>query len=115
MQDFVFIHIEGPDEAGHNGDFKAKIHCIEHIDREIIGPIMTHFDKVEDIRILVVPDHPTPVKLRTHSRDLVGFVMYGKGIPTDNSEVYTETACKAKGLKFKNGEELMEFFIKKHL
>ncbi len=114
-KDFVFVHIEGPDEAGHNGDFKAKIHCIEHIDREIIAPIMSHFDKVEDIRYLVVPDHPTPVKLRTHTRDLVGFVMSGKGIPTDNSEVYTETACKVKGLKFKNGEELMEFFIKKHL
>lgn len=111
-KDFMFIHIEAPDEAGHNGDFKAKIGCIERIDREIVGPIITHFDKVADVRILVLPDHPTPVKLRTHTRDAVGFVMYGKGIKPDNSESYTESACKAKGLKFKSGEELINFFMK---
>lgn len=109
--DFVFIHIEGPDEAGHNGDFKAKIHCIEQIDRQIIGPIFQHFDKTQDVRILVTPDHPTPVKLRTHTRDAVGFVLYGKGIATNESEVYTETSCKAKGLKFKSAEELIKFFM----
>lgn len=114
-KDFVFIHIEGTDEAGHNGDYKAKIHCIEHIDREIIGPILNHFEKTEDVRIVVLPDHPTPVKLRTHTRDHVGFVMFGKGITPDGSEMYTEASCKTKGLKFKNGEEFMEYFIRKNL
>lgn len=114
-KDFMFIHIEATDEAGHNGDAKAKISCIERIDREIIGPILNHFDKVADVRILVLPDHPTPVKLRTHTRDAVGFVMYGHGIKSDNSESYTESACKQKGLKFKNGEELINFFMKNNI
>ncbi len=114
-KDFVFVHIEGPDEAGHNGDYKAKIHCIEHIDREIIGPILNHFDKVSDMRIVVLPDHPTPVKLRTHTREPVGFVMYGKGITPDGSETYTESSCKVHGLKFKNGQEFMEYFMRKNL
>jgi 2,3-bisphosphoglycerate-independent phosphoglycerate mutase len=110
-KDFVFIHIEGPDEAGHNGDFKAKISCIEHIDREITGTILNHFSKNEDVRILVLPDHPTPVKLRTHTADPVGFVMCGKGIPQDGADEFSEAASKAKGLKFKSGEELMKFFM----
>lgn len=114
-KDFVFIHIEGPDEAGHNGDYKAKIHCIEHIDREIVGPIINHFEKTADVRIVILPDHPTPVKLRTHTREPVGFVMFGKGITPDGSENYTESGCKAHGLKFKNGEEFMEYFIRKNL
>lgn len=114
-KDFVFVHIEGPDEAGHNGDYKAKIHCIEHIDREIVGPILNHFQGVTDMRMVVLPDHPTPVKLRTHTREPVGFVMFGKGIIPDDSTNYTESSCKERGLKFKNGEEFMEYFMRKNV
>ena len=114
-KDFVFIHIEGPDEAGHNGDYKAKIHCIEQIDREIIGKILNHFDGTQDVRILVLPDHPTPVSLRTHSREPVPFVMYGKGISVDGADKFGESAAKAKGVKFKSGEALMDHFMKKYL
>ena len=114
-KDFVFIHVEGPDEAGHNGDAKAKMSCIEHIDREIIGPILNHFSKNDDVRILVLPDHPTPVALRTHTSDPVCFVMYGKGIPLDACEAFGETTAKGKGLKFKSGEELMTFFMNRHV
>lgn len=114
-KDFVFVHIEGPDEAGHNGDYKAKISCIENIDREIIGAAINHFDKNDDFRILVLPDHPTPVKLRTHTREPVGYVMFGKGVPANGSTEYTETAVRAKGLEFQNGEALMEYFIRKYL
>ncbi len=114
-KDFVFVHIEGPDEAGHNGDYKAKIHCIEHIDREIVGPILNHFQGVTDMRMVVLPDHPTPVKLRTHTREPVGFVMFGKGIIPDDSTSYCESSCKQRGLKFKNGEEFMEYFMRKNV
>ncbi len=114
-KDFVFVHIEGTDEAGHNGDYKAKISCIEHIDREIVGPILHHFENITDLRIVVLPDHPTPVKLRTHTREPVGFVMFGKGIMPDGSESYTESSCKTRGLKFKNGEEFMEYFMRKNV
>jgi len=114
-KDFVFIHIEGPDEAGHNGDAKAKISCIEHIDREIVGPILANFGKYDDVRIMVLPDHPTPVALRTHTSDPVPFVMYGKGLPLDTCEEFGEREAAKKGLKFKNGEELMNFFMNRYL
>ncbi len=114
-KDFVFIHIEGPDEAGHNGDFKAKISCIEHIDREIIGAIMNHFDRSGNFRLLVVPDHPTPIRLRTHSSDPVPFVMYGKGVPRDSLESFDEKMVKQKGIRFKSGAELVAYFLRRYL
>ena len=114
-KDFVFIHVEGPDEAGHNGDYKAKIHCIEHIDREILGTILNHFDKNDDMRIVVLSDHPTPIALRTHTKDPVAFVMYGKRISPDTADVFNEKTAKENGLKFKSGEALMDDFIKRYI
>ena len=114
-KDFVYIHIEAPDEAGHSGDLKAKITAIERIDKDIVGTVLNHFDAQDDVRILILPDHPTPVELRTHTSDPVGFIMYGKGIPKEGSSDYSERTAREKGLKFKSGEELMECFIKKYL
>ncbi|HLD70254.1 MAG TPA: cofactor-independent phosphoglycerate mutase [Candidatus Omnitrophota bacterium] len=114
-KDFVYVHIEAPDEAGHNGDIKMKISAIEKIDREIIGPLLKHCAKKENFRIVVLPDHATPVEKRCHVSGPVGFVMFGRGIVPDGSSEYTETAAKERGLKFKNGEELMEFFIRGNL
>ncbi len=112
-KDCVYIHIEAPDEAGHNGDWQAKIGSIERIDKDIVGAILNYFGEYEEVRILVVPDHPTPVALRTHTDDPVGFVMYGSGIPHDGSEKFTEASAQEKGLRFKNGESLIREFMKK--
>lgn len=114
-KDFVFIHIEAPDEAGHNGDIKMKLSSIEKIDKEIIGTILKRYAKKENFRMLVLPDHATPVEKRSHVSGPVGFVMFGRGIVPDGSSEYTETAAKERGLKFKSGEELMEFFIRGNL
>jgi 2,3-bisphosphoglycerate-independent phosphoglycerate mutase len=114
-KDFVYIHIEGPDEAGHNGDAAAKVSCIENIDREIVGRVLNHFNKGDDVRIVVLPDHPTPVSLRTHSREPVGFVMYGKGIIPSGAEAFNEETSKEKGLQFESGEALMNYFMRKRL
>lgn len=111
---FVYIHIEAPDEAGHNGDIKQKLHSIERIDKDIVGTILNHFGEHDDVRIMVLPDHPTPVQKRTHTSDPVPFVMYGKGIAHDGSEEYGESACKAKGLKFESGEALTTEFMTKY-
>jgi 2,3-bisphosphoglycerate-independent phosphoglycerate mutase len=111
--DYVYIHIEAPDEAGHNGDARAKVDAIEKIDKDIVGTILNYFGEHDDVRVIVLPDHPTPVSLRTHTSDPVGYVMYGKGILHDGSEEYTETSTKTQGLKFDSGEALMNFFIKK--
>jgi len=114
-KDFVFIHIEATDEAGHKGEAKAKMEAIEHIDSEIVGTILNHFNAQDDFRVLILPDHPTPVSLRTHSADPVPFLMFGKGISSTNATEYSESAGQEKGLKFKSGEELMNYFLKKNL
>jgi 2,3-bisphosphoglycerate-independent phosphoglycerate mutase len=114
-KDFVYIHIEAPDEAGHAGDVKAKVAAIEKIDREIVGTILNHYGEHDDVRVLVLPDHPTPVKLRTHTDEPVPFVMYGKGITPDGSQEYGEAAAREKGLKFESGESLLTHFMTKYL
>lgn len=115
QKDFVYIHIEAPDEAGHNGDVKAKVEAIENIDKHVVGTILNYFGEHDEVRILVLPDHPTPVKIRTHTHEPVGYVMFGKGVIPDGSTEYTETSTKAKGVKFESGAELTEYFLKKNL
>ncbi|MBU4334346.1 MAG: phosphoglycerate mutase, partial [Candidatus Omnitrophica bacterium] len=109
------IHIEAPDEAGHNGDFKAKIEAIENIDKHVVGTILNNFSKHDNVRILIASDHATPVELRTHSSEPVGFVMFGKGIAHDGSTEFSETSTQKKGVKFENGEDMMNYFINKFL
>jgi len=113
--DFVFIHIEAPDEASHNGEMDEKIKAIEMIDKEIVGTVLNHFNKNDDVRILVVPDHYTPLDCRTHTSDPVCFVMYGKNIPKDYFKKYSETTAGESELLFESGEELLDYFIKKYL
>ncbi|MBF0483943.1 MAG: cofactor-independent phosphoglycerate mutase [Candidatus Omnitrophica bacterium] len=112
--DFVFIHIEAPDEAGHNGDIENKILSLERIDQEVIGTILNRVD-MHDTRILVVADHPTPVEVRTHTSEPVNFLMYGKGIEPNGAVNFSEISCTERNFKFANGEEMINFFIKKHL
>lgn len=114
-KDFVYIHIESPDEAGHNGDIQEKIKAIENIDKHIVGTVLNYFEKHDDVRILVLPDHPTPVKLRTHTNDPVCFAMYGKGIAQDGASALSEKIAQEQGLKFSSGEDLIEHFMKKYL
>ena len=68
--DFVYVHVEATDEAGHNGDWKAKVECCEHFDKEVVGTVLKSFKKPKGVRILVCPDHSTPVAKRTHDRSL---------------------------------------------
>ncbi|HSA31301.1 MAG TPA: cofactor-independent phosphoglycerate mutase [Candidatus Omnitrophota bacterium] len=113
--DFVFIHVESPDEAGHNGDTAEKVRAIERIDQDIIGTILNHFSNHSDMRIIVMPDHPTPLRLRTHTANPVPFVIYGKGIASDGSIEYNEASAKESGTLFMSGEELMNHFTNKYL
>jgi 2,3-bisphosphoglycerate-independent phosphoglycerate mutase len=110
--DFVFIHIEATDEAGHNNDLRMKITCIERIDKLVVGTIVDKM-KEEDYRIIVVPDHPTPVSKRTHTDEPVPFVLAGKGITAENFSSYSETEAANSNLYFSSGIELMEYFIGK--
>ena len=110
--DFVFVHVEAPDEAGHNGDLRAKITAIENFDRFIVGAVLEKFRKQKDFRIMVLPDHNTPISLRTHTAEPVPFAVFGKGIEPNNAGAYSEAAAKATGLAFGHGHELMEYFMK---
>ena len=98
--DLVYIHIEAPDECGHHGDAAAKVRAIEEIDRNILGWLMEQLDREgEAYRILLTPDHPTPVSLMTHTDEPVPFVLYDSTAPTpDSGRRYSEAAAKAAGL-----------------
>lgn len=111
-KDFVFVHVEAPDEAGHNGDLRAKIGAIENFDRLIVGAFLKHFGDRDDFRIMVLPDHATPVSIRTHVSDPIPFTICGKGIERDDATVFNETSAKSSGLKFSSGYALMDYFIK---
>jgi len=113
--DFVYVHVEATDEAGHNGDWKAKVKCCEHFDKEIVGPIFKFFGKPEGVRILVCPDHPTPVAKRVHDRAPVPFVMWGEGIEAHGVKNYSEKAAAKNGLRFKSGQEMIQFFLSSSL
>lgn len=86
---FVAVHVEAPDEAGHNGDVIEKVRAIENIDREILAPLLDMADSAGDLRILCMPDHPTPIKKRTHTSEPVPAVIWGSGIEA-NGGIFTE-------------------------
>ncbi|HDM37519.1 MAG TPA: phosphoglycerate mutase, partial [Candidatus Omnitrophica bacterium] len=112
-KDFIFVHVEAPDEAGHNGDIRAKITAIERFDKEIVGRFLEYLERHRDFRILVLPDHPTPVKLRTHSRDAICFAMCGEGIKPDKKQSFSEFTSEKSPLNFKDGYKLIGEFIKR--
>ena len=111
--DFVYVHVEAPDEAGHNGDAKAKLECVERFDRLVVGTVREYLKSHHQVRVLIAPDHPTPVAKRTHTSDPVPFVMYGEGFEPNGAKVYSEKEAASKGLKFHSGTEMIKFFFKK--
>ena len=113
--DFVFIHIEAPDEAGHNGDIKAKIQAVEDVDRLVVGKIIQGLKTVPSHHIMVLPDHFTPISMRTHTREPVPFCIYSSdGQPSSeaNTTHFDEPTANKSVLRFFNGPELMAFFLK---
>lgn len=112
-QDFVYLHIESPDEAGHQGSLKSKIWSIEQIDCEVLGLVLEELEKFDDLRLMLLPDHPTPLSTRTHSNDPVPFMVFDKIHPvTDSVGIYDEIFSE-QGIFKEKGHELMDFFILK--
>jgi 2,3-bisphosphoglycerate-independent phosphoglycerate mutase len=102
--DFLYLHIEAPDEAGHLGNVEEKIRAIERVD-SVIGMILEEFEGV----LAVLPDHPTPIRAKTHTRDPVPFVIMGKG--KDRTEHYSEQAARSGGLGMKNAVDFLDFLF----
>lgn len=109
--DFVYIHMEAPDECGHRHEIENKKRSIEIIDEVVLGPILEALDEYDDFKIMILPDHPTPLALRTHTNDPVPFLIYRKTVKADGAEEFTEETAKASGLFIENGPEIMKYFI----
>ena len=110
--DLVFVHVEAPDEAGHNANIKGKIAAIEQIDQHIVGPLLKRLQaEGEEWRILVLPDHPTPCTVRTHTPEAVPFAMAGKRVESVVAEPFSEASAAASDLHVARGHELMQFFL----
>jgi 2,3-bisphosphoglycerate-independent phosphoglycerate mutase len=111
-KDFVFVHVEAPDEASHNGDLREKILAIERFDQLVVGTILKVFQRKKNFRILVLPDHATPIAVKTHTADIVCFGIIGKDIVGRGFTKYSEKEAQESELYFENGYQLMEYFIK---
>jgi 2,3-bisphosphoglycerate-independent phosphoglycerate mutase len=110
--DFVLVHVEATDEAGHNGSAHQKKKALEMIDKHIVGPVYEAIRQYENWRILVMPDHPTPVEARSHCNDPVPFAMAGTGIKGVLQKPWGETNGLASGFHIEKGSDMMEYFLK---
>jgi 2,3-bisphosphoglycerate-independent phosphoglycerate mutase len=109
--DIICVHIEAPDEASHEGDAAAKIAALEEIDRHIVGPLHDALRAQGDYRILVSPDHPTPVRTKTHSHGYVPWTICGTGIAASGTPTYDEITAAQSPLAFPEGWKLMRYFL----
>ena len=112
-KDFVYIHIEAPDECGHRNEPENKVKAIEMIDEKVLARVIPELDKYDDYKVMVLPDHPTPIVTMTHAGDAVPYMIYQKSKAADNGiESFTESTAKAAGNYVEIGYTLMDSFIK---
>jgi 2,3-bisphosphoglycerate-independent phosphoglycerate mutase len=102
--DFLYLHIEAPDEAGHMGSIEEKVKAIERVD-DVVGMIIENFKGV----VVVLPDHPTPIQAKTHTRDPVPFAVIGKG--TDGTLEFSEQAARSGGLGTKSAVDFLGYLF----
>ncbi len=111
--DFVFLHVEATDEAGHDGDIDLKVRAIESLDRRIVRPIIKEVAKWDEpVAIALLPDHATPVELRVHKGEPVPFTIWYKGIVPDEVTVYSEATCADGSYGLLRLGEFIEEFMK---
>jgi 2,3-bisphosphoglycerate-independent phosphoglycerate mutase len=112
-KDFVYVHVEAPDEAGHMGDLRLKIEAIEVFDEKIVGTILKGMKAFNQYKVLVLPDHPTPLSVRTHTADPVPYVIYSneEGATSAHGKTFDEVSAGLSGISVEKGFELMERFL----
>ncbi|MDI6853897.1 MAG: cofactor-independent phosphoglycerate mutase [Deltaproteobacteria bacterium] len=106
-KDFVFIHVEAPDEAGHKGELQLKLQAIEDFDRRVVGPLLEGLNGLGDHRVLVMCDHLTPISVKTHTPEPVPFVLYDSRMQGDCDRQYSEAAAQSSGLILEQGADLL--------
>ncbi len=113
-RDFVYVHVEAPDEAGHMGDLRRKVESIEAFDEKVVGTLLKGIREFKRYRVMVLPDHPTPLSVRTHVGDPVPFVIYSSegSSGRDCAESFDEDSARRCGIFVERGHELIERFIR---
>jgi 2,3-bisphosphoglycerate-independent phosphoglycerate mutase len=116
-KDLVYVHVEAPDEAGHMGNAQLKIEAIEAFDEKIVGPILKGVNDFSRYRVMVLPDHPTPLSLRTHTADPVPFVIHAneEGIENSQIESFDEDSARQSRIFIEKGFELIGRFLDLHM
>ena len=110
--DFAYIHVEAPDEMGHQGSLEKKLKAIEYLDTRVIGPLTSALDRSGvDYRLLVMPDHPTPIRIRTHTAENVPYLIYDSTRPQKNDWNYNEAEAILSGNYIPEGYKLMDQFL----
>jgi 2,3-bisphosphoglycerate-independent phosphoglycerate mutase len=115
-RDLVYVHVEAPDEASHMGDLRLKVEAIEAFDEKVVGTILGGMKEFMRYRVLVMPDHPTPLSVRTHTADPVPFAIYssGDGVVTGHGKTFDEVSAGQTGIFIEKGFELIERFLNPH-
>jgi len=112
--DFAYIHVEAPDEMGHQGSLEKKIQAIEYLDEKVIKIVKEQLEKSgHDFRILVLPDHPTPLCIRTHVGEAVPFLLYDSTKEVASSLMYNEKDAKKSGIYIENGYKMIDHLFEK--
>ena len=112
--DFVYVHIEAPDEMGHQGSAENKIKAIEYIDDQVVGPVAEALRAAgTDFRMLILPDHPTPVRVRTHTSDPVPYLLYDSTKAEEGSGTYSEKTGKQSGKMLEEGYRLIDHLLER--
>ncbi|MGZ3589320.1 MAG: 2,3-bisphosphoglycerate-independent phosphoglycerate mutase, partial [Thermodesulfobacteriota bacterium] len=112
-RDFVYLHVEAPDEAGHMGNLRLKIEAIEAFDEKVVGALLKGMKGFERYKVLVLPDHPTPLSVRTHTADPVPYAMYSSESETQSAhgKKFDEVSAGQSGISIEKGFELIERFL----
>ena len=110
--DFAYIHVEAPDEMGHQGSVEKKVQAIQYLDTEVIGPAVEKLTAAgADFRLLVLPDHPTPIRVRTHTSESVPYLLYDSTAPREHTWNYSEAEGRSSGNYVAQGHKLMDKFL----
>jgi 2,3-bisphosphoglycerate-independent phosphoglycerate mutase len=111
--DYVYVHVEGPDECGHRAEIENKVLAIELIDKKILAPVYEYLkNSGDDFKIMVLPDHPTPLEIRTHTITPVPFFIYSSGEDVEGVDTFNEFTAKATQNYVSKGHTLMEMLVK---
>ena len=111
--DLVYIHVEAPDECGHRGEAENKVKAIEFIDKRILARVLDELEKYGEYRVLIMPDHPTPLATMTHARNPVPFLIYDNKNPVQGVTSFTEETAKSTGVYYDHGPDIMKALLKK--